>query len=64
MPAQTLQTAAMRALSSILYGLLHYFPEDEFAAPDLPGVEAFIDKKGRPLGTPPKWHDSNADEVC
>lgn len=60
---QTLQTAAMRALSSILYGLLHYYPEDEFAAPDLPGVEPFIDKKGRPLGTPPKWHNPSADEV-
>ena len=62
--AQTLQTAAMRALSSVLYGLVHYFPEDEFAAPDLPGVEPFIDKKGRPLSNPPKWHDPSADEVC
>ena len=63
MHVQTLQTAAMRALSSILYGLLHYFPEDEFAAPDVPGVEPYIDKKGKPFGTPPKWHEPNADEV-
>ena len=53
----------MRALSSILYGLLHFYLEDQFAAPKLPGAEPFIDKKGRPLGTPPIWHDPTPDEV-
>ena len=53
----------MRALSSIMYGLLHYYLEDQFAAPEVSGIEPFIDKRGRPLPRPPTWHEPTSDEV-
>ena len=60
---QALQVSATRALNSVVYGLLHYYPEDEFVAPEVAGVEPFIDKKGRPLEGRPRWHDPSPAEV-
>ena len=55
--------AATRALNSIMFGLVHHYPEDEFSAIDMFGVETFIDKKGHPLNTPPRWHEPSPAEV-
>lgn len=63
LPVQTLQVAAMQALNSVIFGLVHYYPEDEFEAADCAGVEPFLDKKGRPLNNAPRWHDPSPAEV-